>query len=432
MAAVRVHLPTGSRSVVLMAPTIGWEPPTPEVAEALRSVAERMAAVLDETIEDAIAAILAATPGLESDPVLAAETRASTEANIGRWVRATVARPDAPVAGDVPPEALDLARDVVRRGMARDELLTAYRTGQNVVWSRWLRLARDEGLDGDELVAVLDVGARSLFGYVDRVLAAIATQIERERDELLGGALARRRETVSLILDGAPISQERASARLGHELGRAHVAAIVWSEGEADQGELEDVGRALARAAGAGRPFSVPAGRAAVWCWISRDDAVRDIAGSAPAHVPEGVLVALGGARRGLAGFRESHAEALAAQRLLARADGGPRVLAYADVQVVALALQDEARAGAFVAETLGDLLSADAELRETVRVYLRHDASATRAAAVLHAHRNTVLKRVARADEMLPLPLVGHRLEVGLALELLRWGGPLPGLPEA
>ncbi len=395
------------------------------IAEQIRSVAERMQADLADLIGSANTAILDSLSELESDPVLAARTRESTSANITRWVTAMVAQPDLPVGVDVPPQALDLARDVVRRGMERDALLSSYRLGQNAVWGAWMRCARQEGLDGDDLAAVLEVGSRSLFAYVDGILAAIAQHMDRERDELIGGALARRRETVTLILDGAPIPEARASARLGYELGRVHTAAIAWSEEIAiDQGVLESAVGYLAGALGAGRPFSLAAGTSALWAWVSgvvpRPDDVR----AAAALVPDGVRVTLGSALPGISGFRDSHTEALAAQRLLMRAPDGPRFTTYADVQVVSLASQDEGRAAAFVAATLGELRSADGELLETVRFYLQQDSNAARAAALLFTHRNTVLKRIRRAELLLPRPLAGNGFEVRLALELLRWRG--------
>jgi DNA-binding PucR family transcriptional regulator len=400
-----------------------WEPPTHAVAEQIRSVAERLQARLDSLIRETSAAILGALPALESDPLLAAYTRESTAANITRWMSATVARPEVPVGVDVPPQALDLARDVVRRGMERDALLSSYRLGQNVVWTAWMRAARDEGLDGDDLIAVLDTGSRSLFGYVDGVLSAIAAQMELERDELIGGALARRRETVMLILDGAPIPEARASARLGYELARIHMAVIAWSDGPLlDQGALESAVGALAQSFGASRPFLVPAGASAVWAWISGLAPEPDQLRAAAEHVPDGIRMTLGGPLRGIAGFCDSHVEARAAQRLLMRAPGGPRFTTYADVRVVSLASQDGERAAAFVAATLGELRHAEAKLLETVRVYLQQDSNAARAAALLFTHRNTVLKRLGRADGLLPRPLAGNGFEVRLALELLRW----------
>jgi DNA-binding PucR family transcriptional regulator len=134
------------------------------------------------------------------------------------------------------------------------------------------------------------------------------------------------------------------------------------------------------------------------------------------------VRVALGPTAPGVAGFRRSHLDALATHRLMHRAPAAPRLASYDEVQVVALATQDEERADAFVARTLGELAAAPRELQETARVYLREGSSATRAARVLFTHRNTVLARLARVEQLLPAPLEGRGLQVGLALEILRW----------
>ncbi|WP_051471007.1 PucR family transcriptional regulator [Patulibacter minatonensis] len=408
-----------------MTAPLRWEPPSPEAAREIGAVARRMRAGFDELVDHMCAAILEASPVLAADPVLAASTRASTGANMRRWIGSTMARPDAPVGADVPPEALDLAREMTRRGIDRDSLLTAYRQGQNVAWRTWMRCAQDEGLDGDALVATLDYGSRSLFGFVDGVLSALAEQMDAEREELNGGVLSRRREAVLLILDGAPISEARAGARLGYELGGDHTALVLWAtDGGVVAGELERAAGVVCHAIGGGRPFTVSAG-SALWAWTSSAAPEPELVRSTASELPPGIAVAVGTSSAGMNGFRDSHREAVATQRLLMRTPGGPSTMTYAEVQVASLALQDEDRARAFVAGTLGALATADPELRETVRVYLREDSSAPRAATLLHTHRNTVLKRLTRADALLPLPLAGRGLEVRLALELERWLRP-------
>ena len=136
------------------------------------------------------------------------------------------------------------------------------------------------------------------------------------------------------------------------------------------------------------------------------------------------VCIALGPTARGMQGFRRSHLDAVATQRLMHRSQA-LRLARYEDVQVVALATADEERAQEFVTRTLGDFASAPFELRETVRVYLREGSNASRAARVLFTHRNTVLSRLGRAETMLPVPLDGRGLPVGLALEILHWRDP-------
>ena len=104
------------------------------------------------------------------------------------------------------------------------------------------------------------------------------------------------------------------------------------------------------------------------------------------------------------------------------------RVARFADVQLAALALADEQRAREFVARTLGKLADADPELRDTLCVYIGEQFSAARAARALYTHRNTILNRLHRAEQLLPLPLAGHGLEVGVALEIAQWLGAQPG----
>ncbi|MGX6449094.1 PucR family transcriptional regulator, partial [Patulibacter sp. S7RM1-6] len=145
---------------------------------------------------------------------------------------------------------------------------------------------------------------------------------------------------------------------------------------------------------------------------------------AALAAIP-GVRLAVGGRATGVEGFRRSHREALAAQRLVVRLGSPVRVVRHRDVEVVALVTQDEERADALVGRALGALATAPDALRETLRTYLRHGWNATRTAQALPAHRNTVVGRVARAEALLPRPLRESALEVGVALEVLRWRGP-------
>jgi DNA-binding PucR family transcriptional regulator len=64
--------------------------------------------------------------------------------------------------------------------------------------------------------------------------------------------------------------------------------------------------------------------------------------------------------------------------------------------------------------------------------VYIREQFSAARAARALYTHRNTVLNRLQRAERLLPLPLAGYGLEVGVALEIAQWLGTQPAAPPA
>jgi len=402
-----------------------WKPPRPRIAELIRAGAAALIEDPDALFREVDAAILAAAPArLAADPAITAATIAADHANILHWSRANLSRPGEPVAANLSPQVLDLARDIVRRGLD-DVTINIYRIGQNVAWRAWMSRAFALTDDPDELRELLDVTARSIFAFVDDTLVGLQDLIEAEREQLVHGTHAERLETVSLILEGAPITSSRASARLRYELARSHTAAVVWSEAEVpDQGQLEQAADALARAADTRSPFTVVAGSRALWVWFSSAATPQlDELHVHLAHAP-GVRVAIGSTASGMEGFRRAHLDALATQRLMARMAGDVRLASYEDVQLVALSARDEDAAWEFVTRTLGELVRADPELRETLRVYIREEFSASRAARALFAHRNTVLNRLARAREQLPAPLEHRGLQVGLALEILHWLG--------
>ena len=400
-----------------------WEPPSDRVAELMRTAA---AALLESpTLYDDIDAATLATadPSIAADPLLEAALRSTNRANLHHWAEANIERPGLPVPANLGAETLGIARDIVRRGLD-DATLITYRTGQNVAWRHWMDTVFGLTSDPDDLRELLDVSARSIFTFVDDTVAGVRAQMDREREELTGGTHAERLEVVNLILEGAPITSRRASTRLNYELARRHTAAILWTDGTPDEGRLDGAAEAFARAAGGHRPFTVVSGATSLWAWVAtdRDPDLAELR-AALADLP-GVRVALGPTEAGMEGFRRSHLDALATQRLLHRMPPELTIATYDDVQVVALTTQDEERASEFVARILGEFATADAELRETLRVYVHEGFSASRTARALFMHRNTIINRVDRAQAMLPVPLEQNGLEVGLALEIVRWLG--------
>ena len=402
-----------------------WEKPSPPVADLIRSTARRVLEDPDELFEAMDAAVLESVPALAADPAIAGDASASNRANLVSWLQANIRDPGAHVPLDLTPEALDIARDVVRRGIDQEALLTGYRQGQNTAFRHWMQVVTEEAGDAATLGTMLEASSRSMFVFVDDVLAGLHARMELERETLVGGHLAQRVQTVNLILEDAPITEERASERIGYELAREHVALVFWMPDApvADQGSLERMADHLAREAGARRPFTMPAGTAVLWAWIaSPDPRTPDETRLAVESGPAGVSVAVGKPAKGIAGFRRSHEEAIASQGLALRAGGDRRLVAFEEIEIVVLAAADEARAGRFVAANLGEFSEAKEELRETLRIFLRERGSATRTARLLFAHRNTILNRVARAEALLPKPLAGNELAIAVALEIRRW----------
>jgi DNA-binding PucR family transcriptional regulator len=359
---------------------------------------------------------------ISDDPGLAAGIRRTNHGFVRAWAEANMRDPGARVTPTIGPEMLAIGRDLVRRGLD-DSTLEAFRAGQNLVWRRWMGIAFALSDDPAELAQLLDHTAASIFAFVDSTLAVISEQMQREREELKRGTHAMRFETVSLIIDGAPIARERASAMLGYELSRRHTGAIIWGDqASEDHSQLDRAAEALAQASGARRPFTVVASASTLWVWVPGSHGPDlDLLERLTADLP-GVRIAVGPTGEGIDGFRSSHLAATATQRLMVRVASEVRVASYDAVEIVALVTADESRAAEFVTRTLGALETAAPALRETVRTYLRMQCNATRAADALFTHRNTVLTRLGRAEQLLPRPLEDNSLAVAVALEVVHW----------
>jgi DNA-binding PucR family transcriptional regulator len=398
------------------------EAPTTAVQEVLRKVAAEQLEQLDALAGTVSEAILASDPSLADDASLAVEMAASSRANVRRFLTALATRPGERPPPDVPPEALDLARTFVRRDIRLDALAHAYRRGQNAAWRLWLDGCVRHA-DPAVLPAVLAYAAELVFGFVDDVLEQLIANIERERDELSGGASARREHSIRLILEGAPLDVDVTSRRLGQRLDRFNTAMVIWSELEqAPHGAAEQLAGELAVAAGEHRALTTSPSATVLWAWISSDTPFDPTAlRQATTSASTSLRVTLGTSRPGLAGFRQSHEEALAAQRLVIGHVTPDRLVAYQDVEVIALLGHDEQRLRRFVAETLGPLAAGSpgtARLRETLRLYLREGDNAARVAHHLNTHRNTILHRIARAEALLQHPVGERRLALAVALE--------------
>lgn len=401
-----------------------WEDPSARTRELIRQAAERAVQNPDEWVGPVHEATLSApsTAAIAADPALADALRRANFDNLFAWATANVRAPGDPVPANTSPVQLDVARDLVRRGL--DEVgLDAYRTGQNVAWQSWMRICFELTREVDELEELLHVSAASISAFVDGTIGAIAERMAAERDELTRGSQAERRDMVALILEGAPVPRLRAETVLAHPLEADHTAAVVWTaERDSDLGRLERVAEALMRACGARQRLTVVAAAGTLWVWLPVATAPdRAALGTALRRTPE-VRVALGSPARGVEGFRRSHQDAAEVRRLVARLGTAAQLVAFGDVQLAALVTRDEARAEEFVAQVLGDLAGASGELQETVRVYLAELGNASSAATRLFTHRNTVLRRLARADELLPRPLATDPIRIGVALEVLRW----------
>ena len=403
---------------------MSWDPPSPSVRELIRSGARIVLDPPADWLEELDEATLSGPHRAEiaADPTLADAIRRATRSNLQFWASANIQRPGERVPANVGDVPIAAARDLVRRGLD-ESALDSYRAGQGVAVRRWIQICFTLTSDTDILRELLDLSCRSIATFVDDTIAAVTEVIAREREELTHGTHAERRATVSLLLDGAPIPRARAEQQLGYRLSGRHTAAIVWSdEPRGDLAALDRAAETVGRCAGEDRPLTVLASAASRWVWVhGRPDAqrLREAATAEPA-----VRVALGTTGEGMDGFRRSHLDASTVQRMLARLASPQQVATYHEVELVALLTAEVESADQFVARVLGPLAAAGPETTEAVRAFIAAQCNASRAAERLYIHRNTLLRRLARADELLPRPLAEDVVTVGAALEVLRWRG--------
>jgi DNA-binding PucR family transcriptional regulator len=401
-----------------------WPLPSPRVCELLRKGAEIALNMPPQWLDEIDEAGLFSDSVhfVVDDPVIMAGARRVIRSSLRHWAQANANQPGAPVAAHIPPDMQANARELVRRGTT-DQMFNASRVVQNSAWQLWMGVAFELTSDPKELRELLDVSARSISAFNDANMEAIAAFMKAEREQRLRGSHVERRELVTLILEGAAVSSQQASQRLGYALEQSHHGAIVWSEeAGSDISELESAAQALARCTGAQQTLTVIVNAATLWVWTSGGKSIDPQALRMAVKGLAGVRMTIGSAGQGIEGFRHAHLDALATQRLLGRLRSSARVVSFDMVRLVALMTQNSQALQQFVSHTLGELAFATPILRRTLLTFLNTGCNATLAAELLHTHRNTLLRRLARAEELLPRPLENHRTHVASALEALAW----------
>lgn len=406
---------------------MNWVRPSERVRELIRQGAQLAVSGSKELLAKLDEATLSSPymRKIADDPVLAEAIRRCNRSNQLHWVAANISHPGEQVPPNVGAESLVVVRYLIRRGMDESAVVDLYRIGQNVAWRGWMRTVSGLTADVGEQQELLDVSARSISLFIDETIAGIYQQMQAERDDLTRGTNADRRQVVALILDGAPIAQQHAEDRLGYQLGQHHTGAVVWSdESSTDLSDLDRATDALLRTASGPRPLAVPASAATRWVWLpgAAGPNLSDIA-TEVAQLPA-VRIAVGPTAVGVEGFRRSHLDAINTQRMMARLSSVQRVVSYNDVELIALITADPERADRFVKHTLGDFANADVELQQAVLTFVHEQCNASRAAGRLFTHRNTLLRRIARANELLPQPLERASVHIAMALETLSWRG--------
>ncbi len=362
---------------------------------------------------------------LLEDPVILAACRRANRAELLHWANANLQRPGEPVEPYVSADMVDTARELARRGLS-ELLMNVARSTQNAAWELWMKMSFTLTQDPAVLEEFLEVSSRSISEFIDSNMRVVTQIILEEKSAQAHDDPVDKRSLVSRLLDGRDVDAEQFGRRLGYSLAQKHHACLVWSETpDAEIRPLEDMARALAQLTGTVAPLIVFAGPATLWAWSNAAKPLDLTLLQGVARQFPKIRAAIGSAGAGMNGFRRSHLEALTTQRLMGRLAGSPAVATIDQVRMVSLMTQDARAARQFVLSTLGRLATEPSVLQHSLHAFLANGCNITQTAEVLGTHRNTLLRRLERAQDLLPIPFGDHRIQIAAALELVIWNTP-------
>ncbi len=344
-------------------------------------------------------------PGAADDPAYAEGLRTAVSAALDYGLCAVES-----VACNqpIPVTLLAQARLAARNRVSLETVLRRYFAGHTLLTDFIIQAAKgDDSSTGDELQRLL----RAQGTLFDRLVVAVTEEYSRESESLLSSAERRRAERVQRLLAGEPLE----TAELGYDFEASHLGAVASGPGAA--GAMRSLAKATDR-----RLLLVSRGEGAVWAWLGgrRHADLEQLERIVSNRWPSQISLAVGEPASGLAGWRFSHRQAMAALPVALRSS--QPMTRYADSALLASMLQDDILATS-LRQIYLDPLTAErdggAALRESLRAYLAADRNASSAAAALGLSRHTVTSRLRAVEERLGRPLDSCTAEIAAALRL-------------
>ncbi|MEU9576515.1 PucR family transcriptional regulator [Streptomyces chilikensis] len=303
------------------------------------------------------------------------------------------------------------------RGFPLDALLHAFRLGGALVWQA---LVEETSRRAPDDVRLLVHVAADVWNFVDEHCTLVADAYRQVERRLAWRRENRLRLLTAALLDGTSRIADlpEAAEALGlPEQGRYAVVAV-------------NAGAAAESAAA--RAAAVPAGMRVHWhtgvdvdhgiVLLETDDALRRLAPAPDAH--RGARIGVGLPVDGLAALGDARRHADAALGICPEDGGSVRLH---EQLPSALLLSSPELGRALAEEVLGPLLRLEPSdrdlLLDTLAAWLECDGSAQRAGARLYCHRNTVLNRLRRCEQLTGRSLTrpADVVQVSLALAARR-----------
>ncbi|MGB3328412.1 MAG: helix-turn-helix domain-containing protein [Thermomicrobiales bacterium] len=313
----------------------------------------------------------------------------------------------------------DLAADFVARDVATAEIVGSLRLMQR----SWLVRLVDAAavVDRDPTRLMPDLAA-SVTSNVDAWVEVMIEALVKERRRVARSDERRVRSAIEALIAGTPLVPEVATTTVRRQLTWWHRCCVIGvKSGEAvDRQAVEDAGKVMARHAG-GAPFlRYETANGTTYLWTTSEQVPKELDVATLGIVPP-LVAGIGEPHRGQDGFRRSFIEADDALRLALRKEpsGG---LSYRDEALAIILSRDDERARWFVEQELGDLVGNQpehAEMRKTLRVFFATRMRIAPAAERLFIHRNTLIQRLERIENIIGHPLSERTAEVQAALSI-------------
>ncbi|MGW6332958.1 PucR family transcriptional regulator [Nocardia rhamnosiphila] len=335
-----------------------------------------------------------------------------------------------------PGAIVEYARVVAQRGLPVAVLEQGSRLTRNVMLRWCLEQLGVLGNDPETVAeAAVDLMAR-LTTWTDELYRELLEVYEVAYKAWLRNRTAARSARIEDILAGRTVEASAVEATLDYRLQQWHLGAIAWTDQPSSEDDLARLDKAIAvlgkHLGCTSRPLFEPRDERTAWAWLPlglRDRPDLPEITSAIDGWDDSVRVALGAVRKGRPGFIRTHQQAALAA-VVARASQTPglRVVPIEEVGAVALMCSDLGRARLWVRDVLGPLADDDPTFalhRETLRVFLASGGSYTSTAASLTMHKNSVMYRLRKIENLLGRSVRERRLDLENALLLCHWLGP-------
>ena len=359
---------------------------------------------------------------LHNDPVMQAKHRRAIRASIIHWLNAIIKSPDQAVTPYAFYESIDSTAEIYQ-AQAAEIIQKNTPTIQDIAWQYWMKIVFQLTKDPLELQQLLELSSISIRTYNTASLDLWLERLELLTANKKLSGIEEQRELVSKIISGEEDDLVSASGTLNYSFKHAHHSAIVWSEEiDTEIASLENVATVFQNACQQNHSLKVIVSPSVIWIWATAEFSVNEKILETVLKQNPNVRISFGSGSNGIDGFRRAHLDAQAAQRVLGRLESNIQLVSYERVRLMAFLSKDAKSIQHYSEHVLGELAHAPTTVRQSLHAFLECGCNATEAAKKLHTHRNTLLRRLTKAEEMLPRPLAENRIQVAVALEALYW----------